>query len=89
MTKPILVGCLAIMSVGIVSGQVVGPRGKRSPLSALSATAERALLDQHCVGCHNKRVKSAGLALDDLDVGAGRSPRRDVGASWCGKFGPA
>ena len=28
----------------------------------------RALLDQYCVGCHNDRLQTAGLALDTIDV---------------------
>lgn len=30
--------------------------------------AERRFLDQYCVGCHNQRLKTAGLMLDSLDV---------------------
>src|SRR6266705_2503596 len=33
-----------------------------------SAAAERALLDQYCVVCHNQRLKTAGLMLDQLDL---------------------
>ena len=29
---------------------------------------QRALLDRHCVGCHNEKAKTAGLQLDKLDV---------------------
>ena len=40
-----------------------------------SAAARQALLDQHCVGCHNQRVKTAGLMLDTLDLEhLGQSP---------------
>src|SRR5262245_23386485 len=28
----------------------------------------RALVDTYCVGCHNQRVRTAGLALDQLDI---------------------
>jgi hypothetical protein len=35
---------------------------------ATSAPSERALLDQYCVTCHNQRLKTAGLMLDQLDV---------------------
>src|SRR5580692_8886572 len=28
----------------------------------------RALLDKYCVGCHNERLKTAGLALDRIDL---------------------
>jgi hypothetical protein len=29
---------------------------------------DRALLNQYCVGCHNGKLKTAGLMLDKLDV---------------------
>ena len=29
---------------------------------------ERAVVDQYCVGCHNQRLTSGGLRLDDLDI---------------------
>jgi mono/diheme cytochrome c family protein len=32
-----------------------------------SAASERALLDQYCVTCHNQRLRTAGLALDQMD----------------------
>ena len=35
---------------------------------ATSAASERALLDQYCVTCHNQRLKTAGLTLDQLDI---------------------
>src|SRR5688572_2827234 len=28
---------------------------------------DKALLDQYCVGCHNQRTKTAGVALDSAD----------------------
>src|SRR5262245_16520147 len=28
----------------------------------------RALLDQYCVGCHNQKLKTAGVALDRVDL---------------------
>jgi hypothetical protein len=31
-------------------------------------TQQRASIDRYCVGCHNDRTKTAGLALDTLDV---------------------
>ena len=32
------------------------------------ASAARALLDRYCVGCHNDRLRTGGLALDAADV---------------------
>src|SRR5687768_12925539 len=39
-----------------------------SPAPSVNGAAPRALLDKYCVGCHNARVKTAGLALDELDL---------------------
>jgi len=36
--------------------------------AASSAAAQRALLDQYCVTCHNARLKTANLLLDQLDL---------------------
>src|SRR5436309_15568286 len=45
------------------SGASASPTG-RSSLS----TAQRALLDQYCVTCHNERTKRANLSLEKLDL---------------------
>ena len=34
----------------------------------VTASPQRALLDQYCVTCHNERQKTAGLALDKFDL---------------------
>src|SRR5436190_15242556 len=33
---------------------------------------DRALLDQYCVSCHNDRLKTGGLTLDNVDVADAR-----------------
>src|SRR5579862_5914306 len=33
-----------------------------------TVAAERALLDQYCVTCHNEKLKTAGLALDTVSL---------------------
>jgi len=35
---------------------------------ASAASAERALVEKYCVGCHNSRLKTGGLALDAVSV---------------------
>ncbi|MCU1336753.1 MAG: hypothetical protein JWO19_2334 [Bryobacterales bacterium] len=45
---------------------------------ATSAASERALLDQYCVTCHNQRLKTAGLSLDQLDLAS----MRDHSEAW-------
>src|SRR5207253_3024245 len=47
------------------SGQtpVPQPAASASPVSP-----QKALLTRYCVGCHNQRLKSGGLALETIDV---------------------
>ena len=40
----------------------------KSTAAATDLTAERALIDQYCVTCHNARLKTANLLLDELDL---------------------
>ena len=42
--------------------------------SSRSAALDRSLLDRYCVTCHNERLKTAGLMLDQVDL-------NDLGAS--------
>jgi cytochrome c5 len=39
-----------------------------APAANADAASQRALLDKYCVGCHNQRLKTAGLMLDKADV---------------------
>jgi mono/diheme cytochrome c family protein len=43
-----------------------------------AATSPGDLVNRYCVTCHNRRLKTAGLALDALDLGA----IGDAAASW-------
>src|SRR6266850_848495 len=70
------------MSVALVSGQSGQTTPKppanvvaRPQAPALTAkapapdvAAQRALVDQYCVGCHNAKLKTANLLLDQLDL---------------------
>ena len=46
------------------------PSANRGPEAVSQATDHRALLDRYCVTCHNDRLLTAGLTLQDVDVGA-------------------
>ena len=39
-----------------------------SPTVSTASAGPRALLDQYCVTCHNARLATAGLRLDESDV---------------------
>ena len=69
MRKTAQAATVVLLSLIAVSGQ---SQSGNQPVA--SATAERALLNQYCVVCHNEKAKSAGaeaarkLTLDNLDV---------------------
>ena len=43
------------------------------------AATQRALVDRYCVGCHNDRITSGNLRLDDADLSTRRGVWRAVG----------
>jgi mono/diheme cytochrome c family protein len=54
----------------IVRSAAPSADAQQQPAAGASAPAspEAAFLSQNCIGCHNQRLKSGGLALDALDV---------------------
>ena len=52
----------------IACAQQFAPAASASVAPANGAASERALIDQYCVPCHNQRLKTAGLMLDQLDL---------------------
>jgi hypothetical protein len=64
-------GFLALLLATAVSGQGTQPSTSARGGAAVdkqSATAQRAVIDKYCVGCHNARVKAGSLLLDQLDL---------------------
>src|SRR5580693_1878756 len=68
MKKRLLVCCVAVGSVVFGYGQAAGPQRQSQGPSVASAAAERALLDQYCVTCHNDKARRANLTLEKLDL---------------------
>jgi hypothetical protein len=78
-TKVLATGCVVALSL-IVSGtsaqtgvQTGAPRPQATPAaqstqSLPDAAAQRKMLDQYCVGCHNEDDRVANLFLDKLDI---------------------
>ena len=46
----------------------VGAESTSPAADGAEASSHRALLDQYCVTCHNERLETAGLRLDQIDV---------------------
>src|SRR5262245_36225314 len=66
-------GCLlplawAALQAAGAGQQTSTPDGSQSFASTSSVGSVRPVLDQYCVTCHNKRLRSGDLALDELDV---------------------
>jgi mono/diheme cytochrome c family protein len=62
-----LLGCLiAIVIFAAASSRLDLQAAQQRP--AANAAGQRALLDQYCVGCHNQRLSSAGVRLDNVDL---------------------
>src|SRR5687767_4703562 len=68
------VGSLPPLQAGALKDSgAQGPRVARTqtpaPASVASAVSTpRALLDTYCISCHNEKLRTAGLLLDQLDV---------------------
>jgi hypothetical protein len=64
------IGCIA--AVAGLTAQTASPQASPQPAAAPSqvtdAAAERALLNQYCVTCHNEKLKTGNLELDKLDL---------------------
>ena len=52
----------------VFSVQTAARQTQPSSTAQTTAPAPRAILDTYCVTCHNQRLRTAGLALDSLDV---------------------
>src|SRR5690242_19659504 len=73
--KKSLLSLAAVLAIAAVPGYLQIARSQQtSPAAAApaitqvtTAASERAILDQYCVTCHNKKLQTAGLLLDQLD----------------------
>src|SRR5262245_20172535 len=60
-----------LAGIGIALGATgyLLPAGMQEPSTRSSSmNPQRAVLDRYCVGCHNERLKTAGLMLDKMDL---------------------
>jgi hypothetical protein len=58
----------AIILLSLVHGSAQTPGPQRSSAIAASLASHRTFLDQYCTTCHNQRLRTADLALDQLDL---------------------
>jgi cytochrome c5 len=56
------------VAAAVFSVQASARQTQPAPAAQAAASEPRAVFDKFCVTCHNQRLKTAGLALDTLDV---------------------
>ncbi len=61
------VGLALLLGTGD-SVRAVGPQQPSTAGSATEVSLGRSLLDEYCVRCHNARLLTAGLSLEDVDL---------------------
>jgi mono/diheme cytochrome c family protein len=67
--KGIVFGLAIVLGAAIMQSQTRPASPSPKPAApAAGAAAERALLDQYCVTCHNDKLKTANLSLEKLDL---------------------
>ncbi len=59
---------LALACLWLPPASAQGTAPGVSQASSEASAPSRALLDRYCVTCHNERLQTAGLTLDDVDV---------------------
>ncbi|MEQ1760537.1 MAG: DUF1592 domain-containing protein, partial [Vicinamibacterales bacterium] len=65
----VTVAWLSVTALMTADGQQVRtPAPRVASTQPTGAAAYRPVIDRYCVSCHNARLKTAGLALDELDL---------------------
>src|SRR5258706_7836429 len=71
--RPQIVGAIAFVTgiwLAAASGAIRAEATQQPPAAPPAPTpgaANRAVAEKYCFGCHNQKLKTAGLALDALD----------------------
>ena len=60
----VLIACAAVSLVVVTSSQPVVAQQVQQP----DYGSPEALFSRYCIGCHNARLRTAGLAIDELDL---------------------
>jgi cytochrome c5 len=65
----VIIGAICFTASGF---QAPGPQAsapKAAPSAAATTTPARELVTKYCVSCHNQKLKTANLMLDNADAG--------------------
>ncbi len=72
------VAALALVAWSVLSLSGADTAARQAQAAAGAPPNPKALIEQYCLGCHNQRLRTAGLALDALDPA---QPAKDA-ATW-------
>ncbi len=70
-TSAAIVAVAGCTAAGLFSARASARQGTPVPAAAARsapASSSQALISKYCIGCHNERARTGGLALDRLDV---------------------
>ncbi|HYL39187.1 MAG TPA: DUF1592 domain-containing protein [Bryobacteraceae bacterium] len=59
---------IALLAVSLSGVLLAGPQTASPTPSSPGATQHRAVLSKYCFGCHNERLRTGGLALDQANL---------------------
>ena len=60
-------GWVAVVLSSVQTSALQAPSAA-TPAGEMSPSAIRAVLDKYCISCHNQKLRTAGVALDGVDV---------------------
>src|SRR5215471_11104191 len=64
----VLVLSIIVLTSFVIAAQPVQEQRNDGGRTSVDAARTRTILDQYCVTCHNAKLKTANLLLDQLDV---------------------
>jgi mono/diheme cytochrome c family protein len=67
MSRVRMFGLAMFFSAAIIVSASVQTAAPQAPSSSTASTP-RAILEKYCITCHNEKLRTAGLALDTLDI---------------------
>jgi cytochrome c553 len=65
--KTVLATAAAVLCLAVISDRSWEGQVRAQAPAATAVSAQKALINQYCVTCHNDRVKTGGLTLADFD----------------------
>src|SRR6266446_6592312 len=68
MAKSIVLALAVAVASAARPDPALAQNGRGGRQEEMTASAQRSLVDQYCIPCHNQRLKTGGLTLDGVDT---------------------